>query len=306
MLGAIHERPYSHAMGRRHKYNYQESLLKQDQKNYFLKHHCKYKLMSQIFACTNDGLLPQSCSLPPQNYNPRRQFVSPVACRSIENSERDQLTRREAIFASFGAVATLSWASPSTAVQGLTAGRIPGVTGPDSRGLYTYTRPEGKSGGHGVGWSEIPRYQFNIPAGWEEKPVSIADLGGTEIDLRFENIDEGNLQVIVAPILRFMDVGYNASVSIQDIGPPDKIIAGFAPELYGKPLMEDDVIDSEVVTPDRSLLTYYRWQVKPHHLVAATAVGNRLFILSTTSNSRQWRRAKDNLIEIQKSFRVLV
>ena len=45
-------------------------------------------------------------------------------------------------------------------------------------------RPEGKSGGHGVGWTEVERYSFRVPAGWEETPVSIADLGGTEIDLR--------------------------------------------------------------------------------------------------------------------------
>lgn len=50
----------------------------------------------------------------------------------------------------------------------------------DANGFYTYTRPEGKSGGHGVGWSEIPRYSFKVPEGWQETPVSIADLGGTE------------------------------------------------------------------------------------------------------------------------------
>lgn len=200
------------------------------------------------------------------------------------------------------ALALLS-GGPSHAVQGLTAGRIPGVTGPESNGLYRYTRPEGKSGGHGVGWSEIPRYTFQVPEGWEEKPVSIADLGGTEIDLRFENPDQGNLLVIVAPVLRFMDVGYNASVDIEQIGPPDTIIAGFAPELYGKPLMEDDVIETAVVHDGG--LTYYQWQVKPHHVVSATAVGNRVFILSTTSNSRQWRRAKDDLVHVQRSFRVL-
>jgi hypothetical protein len=33
--------------------------------------------------------------------------------------------------------------------------------------------------------------------------VSIADLGGTEIDLRFSNQKEGNLSVVVAPVLRF-------------------------------------------------------------------------------------------------------
>lgn len=51
----------------------------------------------------------------------------------------------------------------------------------DSNGFYTYTRPEGKSGGHGVGWSEIPQYSFKLPDGWVEEPVSIADLGGTEV-----------------------------------------------------------------------------------------------------------------------------
>ena len=52
---------------------------------------------------------------------------------------------------------------------------------PDADGFYTYTRPEGKQGGHGVGWSELPRYAFKVPPGWQETAVSIADLGGTEV-----------------------------------------------------------------------------------------------------------------------------
>ena len=51
----------------------------------------------------------------------------------------------------------------------------------DERGFHTYQRPEGKSGGHGVGWSEVPRYEFKIPDGWEEVPVNVFDLGGTEV-----------------------------------------------------------------------------------------------------------------------------
>jgi hypothetical protein len=73
--------------------------------------------------------------------------------------------------------AAAAWQPPASAVQGLTAGRIPGVTGPDPDGYMTYTRPEGKSGGHGVGWTEIQRYSFKVPQSWEETPVSIADLG---------------------------------------------------------------------------------------------------------------------------------
>lgn len=32
----------------------------------------------------------------------------------------------------------------------------------DEDGFHTYRRPEGKSGGHGVGWSEIPVYTFKV------------------------------------------------------------------------------------------------------------------------------------------------
>lgn len=39
----------------------------------------------------------------------------------------------------------------------------------------------------------------------KQVPVSIADLGGTEIDLRFASSKEGRLFVIVAPVLRFAD-----------------------------------------------------------------------------------------------------
>lgn len=35
--------------------------------------------------------------------------------------------------------------------------------------------------------------------------MSIADLGGTEIDLRFANSKQGRVFVIVAPVLRFAD-----------------------------------------------------------------------------------------------------
>jgi len=218
------------------------------------------------------------------------------------NVSRSALLRQGLVLVGLSAGSEVATPASSFAIQGLTAGRIPGIEGPDSEGYFLYTRPEGKSGGHGVGWSEIPRYTFKVPPGWDEKPVSIADLGGTEIDLRYANEEEGSALVVVAPILRFMDVGYNANVTIKQIGPPDKIIAGFAPELYGKPLLDGDILETQEF--ERDGLPYYMWSVKPHHLVTATAVGNRLFILSTTANSRQWRRAEKNLKKIAESFTV--
>ena len=37
--------------------------------------------------------------------------------------------------------------------------------------------------------------------------MSIADLGGAEVDLRFTNKDEGDVSVVVAPVARFADIG---------------------------------------------------------------------------------------------------
>lgn len=53
---------------------------------------------------------------------------------------------RRALLGAAAALAAAACQPPAWAVQGLTAGRIPGVSGPDADGLYTYTRPEGKSG----------------------------------------------------------------------------------------------------------------------------------------------------------------
>lgn len=47
-------------------------------------------------------------------------------------------------------------------------------------------------------------------------------------------------------------------------------------------------------------------ELKPHNLVAATAVGNRVFILGVSANGRQWRKGEEKLRHIQRSFRVPV
>mgnify|MGYP006305531373 CR=1 FL=1 len=35
-----------------------------------------------------------------------------------------------------------------------------------------------------------------------------------QVDLRYGNKDQGQLQVVVAPVLRFIDVGFNAQVKL--------------------------------------------------------------------------------------------
>ena len=57
-----------------------------------------------------------------------------------------------------------------------------------------------------------------------------------QIDLRYVNPEEGGLEVVVAPVMRFKDIDFNANVRIEDIATPDKIISGFALEIFGAPL----------------------------------------------------------------------
>ncbi|WRX30724.1 PsbP [Theobroma cacao] len=221
--------------------------------------------------------------------------------------------------------------------QGLLAGRIPGLSEPDDQvlahiekksmsrlplrpsliepgpaasafkrcaqtGWRTYRRPDDKSGGHGVGWSPIIPYAFSVPQEWEEVPVSIADLGGTEIDLRFASSKEGRLFVIVAPVLRFADnLGDNAT--IEKIGPPEIVINAFGPEVIGENV-EGKVLSINTAEHDGRM--YYQYELEPPHaLITATAAGNRLYLFSVTGSGLQWKRHYKDLRRIAESFRVV-
>ena len=50
-----------------------------------------------------------------------------------------------------------------------------------------------------MGWTEITPYAFDVYEGWEEVPVSIADPGGTEIDVRFNSDDDGGSRLCSHP-----------------------------------------------------------------------------------------------------------
>ena len=206
--------------------------------------------------------------------------------------------------------AVLARPDGARAVQGLVAGRVPGLGELDQEGFRKYTRPEGKSGGHGVGWSEIPPYSFVVPDGWDEKPTSIADLGGAEVDLRFQGT-EGDLAVVVAPVLRFRDIGFNANVTLDDIfeGGPRQLIEGFAPELTGEPLNDESLLKMEKVMVNN--LPKYQYEVlggdklPGHHLlISATATRNRVYIVTVNASANQWRKYKAPLTKIADSFSV--
>ena len=57
------------------------------------------------------------------------------------------------------------------------------------------------------------------------------------MDLRFKDTrvsDNGaNIAVVVAPVLRFADVGFQADVRIEQLVTPERLIKAFGPELTG-------------------------------------------------------------------------
>ena len=110
--------------------------------------------------------------------------------------------------------------------------------------------------------------------------------------------------MVVAPVLRFIDAGYNADVRIEDVGEPRKLIEGFAPEILGRPVEEDDVIDEFIATAATPTgeITTYNWEIKPHVLVSATAYGNRVFLMAVKASALQWRKNEANLRKTARSL----
>ncbi|CAO2826242.1 unnamed protein product [Amaranthus hypochondriacus] len=248
------------------------------------------------------------------NQNSRIQLQQSVFIENCSDDEAVGLFKRRSVVlqAGFG-IGLVPFISSFTALgfpsnalalvkQGPLAGRVPGLSEPDEQGWRTYQRPDQKSGGHGVGWSPIIPYLFKVPDGWEEVPVSIADLGGTEIDLRFANAKQGRLFVIVAPVRRFADeLGDNTT--IEEIGPPEKVISAFGPEVIGENV-EGKVLRMEVA--EHSGRKYYQFELEPPHvLITATAAGNRLYLFNVTGSGLQWKRNYPDLKRIAESFRVV-
>uniref|UniRef100_A0A7S1NRN9 PsbP C-terminal domain-containing protein n=1 Tax=Eutreptiella gymnastica TaxID=73025 RepID=A0A7S1NRN9_9EUGL len=246
-------------------------------------------------------------ALPTSNFVALSNVVrpAPLASRFVTRmqaqSNPQELSRRGTL--AFGAAALMTQGQAAQAVQGLTAGRIPGFGPVDENGIKPYVRPEGKSGGHGVGWSEIPQYQFDVPADFQEIAVSIADLGGTEIDARFTSEQYGDIALIVAPVARFKDIGWNAKVKLNELtATPEALVLGFAPEVLGNPIEEEDIVDFQ--EDMRGELLFYQWEVRPRNIIVASATGNRLFLMVIRAKARQWAAHRKELIEIGKSFKV--
>jgi hypothetical protein len=87
-------------------------------------------------------------------------------------------------------------------------------------------------------------------------------------------------------------LGYGADVRLPDVGSPEKLMAGFFPELFGQTMEEADILEARVeqraprnAAASTVPLTYYFYELSKRRRVAMTATGNRVFILSLAPRS---------------------
>lgn len=70
--------------------------------------------------------------------------------------------------------------------------------------------------------------------------------------------------------------------TIEKIGPPEKVINAFGPEVIGENV-EGKVLSMQVA--EHMGRTYYQFELEPPHvLITATAAGNRLYLFNVTAN----------------------
>lgn len=83
----------------------------------------------------------------------------------------------------------------------------------------------------------------------------------------------------------FLCVELGDNTTIEEIGPPEKVISAFGPEVIGENV-EGKVLRMEVA--EHSGRKYYQFELEPPHvLITATAAGNRLYLFNVTGSGTQ-------------------
>jgi hypothetical protein len=158
----------------------------------------------------------------------------------------------------------------------------------------------------------VKPYKFILPPAW--KPVRVANiLSGNYcqpkcaepwVEVKFENAKEGTVQVVVSPMVRLTN---KANSSIEEIGPPEKIISALGPFVTGNSFDPDEVLETSV--EKKGDLTYYNYQLETpfaltgaHNLAAATASGNVVLLFVVSASDKQWASSQDLLRTVLESF----
>lgn len=110
--------------------------------------------------------------------------------------------------------------------------------------------------------------------------------------------------MVVSPMVRLTN---KANASIEEIGPPEKIISALGPFVTGNSFDPDEVLETSV--EKKGDLTYYNYQLETpfaltgaHNLAAATASGNVVLLFVVSASDKQWASSQDLLRTVLESF----
>lgn len=160
----------------------------------------------------------------------------------------------------------------------------------------------------------VSPYTFLVPPTWSQLRIANILSGNycqpkcaePWIEVKFEDPKQGTLQVVASPMVRLTN---KPNQTIEEIGPPEKIIAALGPFVTGDSFDPEEVVATSVRQDGGQ--TYYDYVLETpyarsgtHNLAAATAKGNTVLLMVVSASDAQWASSQDTLKKLVESFSV--
>jgi len=166
----------------------------------------------------------------------------------------------------------------------------------------------------------VDPYQFDMPAGWKEQPVSNAISGNycqprcdePTTEVKFSSPSQGSLQVIIAPLTKLTRDRSN-DPPIDTIGDLAGVLASIGPYITGAFVAEEDVASMKEIV-DEKKRKYFVYELNsPYALNGTRSVScvstskTDLVMIVVSCSERQWNTAgvEEKLRRTAESFRVV-
>eukprot|EP00898_Chlorokybus_atmophyticus_P002759 jgi/Chlat1/3484/Chrsp23S03685 len=160
----------------------------------------------------------------------------------------------------------------------------------------------------------VKPYRIYIPPSW--KPARVANIQSGNycqpkcaepwVEAKYEDDKQGQLQVIVAPLVRLTN---RPEAQIEEIAPPALMIERLGQFVTGNSFDIDDLVASHV--KDVQNHKYYMYELYTpyaltgaHNLASITSTGNVVVMLTVSASEKQWAKYKSMLNDVVESFKV--